>query len=366
MSVQVSYKKQIGLGFLLLLSLLIILEFGARAYDFFNPYCSLKSDTQVYFEMSYWEKAKICDGWLSLVWHWEDETNVYKLEPNQHKETVNINNHGFRGPDISENKSEDTFRIFVIGGSTTISLRAPSDDQTHPGFLQKYFDNSDLEKKVEVINAGTPSFTSFQELNVVKNKLVNFKPDLIVVYDGSNDLNLPYGHTPEKSSFRSSIADGFNRYLPFWETVPIVYHMINNFGHEEISYEFDSSTIDQKVHAWKTNIEEICNIGKTNDFDVVIILQPILGSGNKKLTPYEQHQFELFEHEKVLPSYENFANELDSLNQSCTSAVDFRNIFDTYEQIIYFDNTHVTYQANEIIAENMFYEIFPIVNNNSN
>lgn len=42
---------------------------------------------------------------------------------------------------------------------------------------------------------------------------------------------------------------------------------------------------------------------------------------------------------------------------------DFRNIFDSYDETIYFDNTHVTYHANQIIAENIFNLIYPIVEN---
>jgi lysophospholipase L1-like esterase len=363
MSVQVSYKKQLVLGLLLFFSLLIVLEFGARSYDYFNPYCSLKSDTTVYSEMSYWEKAEICDSWLSLVWHWEDKTNVYTLEPNQHKPTVNINDYGFRGPEISQIKQDDTYRIFVVGGSTTMSLRAPSDEQTHPGFLQESFNDSEFDFSIEIINAGIPSFTSSQELSVVENKIVNFEPNLIIVYDGTNDLNLPYGHTPAKTSFRSTITDGFNRYLPFWETVPVTYHIFNNFGNDEKSFSFDSSTTELKVTLWKENLEKICKIGNEKDFDVIILLQPILGSGNKKLTEYEQKQFILFEHEKVLKSYEKFSNELIHLEDHCTQVLDFRNIFDYYDNEIYFDNAHVKYQANEIIAENIFNVTYPIVKN---
>ena len=363
MSVQISYKKQATFGFLLLICILVVLEFGTRSYDFFNPYCSLKSDTLVYSEISYWDKAKICDSWLSLVWHWEEKTNVYKLEPNQHKQTVNINNYGFRGSEISKINDDETYRIFVVGGSTTISLRAPSDEQTHPGFLQKLFDKSELDFPIQVINAGTPSFASSQELSVIKNKIVDFEPDLVIVYDGSNDLNLPYGHTPAKSSFRSILTDGFNRYLSFWETVPIVYHAFNNFGKEDQVHTFDSSTIESKVELWKDNINNICKIGNEKDFDVVILLQPILGSGNKKLTEYEQNQYNLFQHEKVLQSYKKFSSELINLDNSCTQVKDFQNIFDSHDEIIYFDNTHVTYQANEIIAQNIFDLIYPIVEN---
>ena len=83
-------------------------------------------------------------------------------------------------------------------------------------------------------------------------------------------------------------------------------------------------------------------------------MQPILGTGNKKLTEYEQNQHNIFQHEKVLQSYEKFANELIYFEKSCTEVKDFRNIFDSYNQTIYFDNAHVKYQANEIIAENIF------------
>jgi hypothetical protein len=363
MSLQVSYKKQFMLGLLLFFSLLIVLEITARTYDYLNPYCGLKSDTLVYTEMSYWEKAAICDSWLSLVWHWEDNTDVYTLEPNQHKQTVNINDYGFRGPEISKIKEDGTYRIFVVGGSTTISLRAPSDEQTHPGFLQELFDESELDFSIQVINAGTPSFASSQELSIIQNKIVDFEPDLIVIYDGTNDLNLPYGYVPEKSSFRSTMADGLNRYLPFWETVPIAYHIFNNFGNKEKTYDFDSSTIESKVKLWKENVDNICKIGNEKDFDVVILLQPILGTGNKKLTEYEQNQHNIFQHEKVLQSYEKFANELIYFEKSCTEVKDFRNIFDSYNQTIYFDNAHVKYQANEIIAENIFNTLYPIVEN---
>jgi len=363
MSLQVSYKKQFMLGLLLFFSLLIVLEITARTYDYLNPYCGLKSDTLVYTEMSYWEKAAICDSWLSLVWHWEDNTDVYTLEPNQHKQTVNINDYGFRGPEISKIKEDGTYRIFVVGGSTTISLRAPSDEQTHPGFLQELFNKSELDFPIQVINAGTPSFASSQELSIIQNKIVDFEPDLIVIYDGTNDLNLPYGYTPEKSSFRSTVADGFNRYLSFWETVPVIYHIFNNFGSEEKTYDFDSSTIESKVKLWKENVDNICKIGNEKDFDVVILLQPILGTGNKKLTEYEQNQHNIFQHEKVLQSYEKFANELIYFEKSCTEVKDFRNIFDSYNQTIYFDNAHVKYHANEIIAENIFNTVYPIVKN---
>ena len=63
--------------------------------------------------------------------------------------------------------------------------------------------------------------------------------------------------------------------MSFWETVPVVYHVFNNFGKEEQVHTFDSSKIESKVELWKDNINSICKIGNEKDFDVVILLQPI-------------------------------------------------------------------------------------------
>ena len=175
-------------------------------------------------------------------------------------------------------------------------------------------------------------------------------------------MNLPYGYTPAKTSLRSVITDGLNRYLPFWETIPVTYHILNQ-GEVEEKYNFDSSTTEKKANLWKDNLKKICDVGNQENFDVIILLQPILGAGNKKLTAHEQQQYEMFEHEKVVASYEKFANKLLYLENHCTKSLDFRNIFDNYEGEIYFDNTHIKYQANEFIAENIFSEAYPIISN---
>jgi hypothetical protein len=44
-------------------------------------------------------------------------------------------------------------------------------------------------------------------------------------------------------------------------------------------------------------------------------------------------------------------------------AVDFRNIFDDVNRGIYFDNAHVGYKNNEIIAEKIFNLIQPVIEN---
>ena len=70
-------------------------------------------------------------------------------------EIIHINNHGFRGSDITLEKPENTYRIFMVGGSTTYG-DGIGNAGTMPFFLQKKFSSLDLDFDVQVINAGIP------------------------------------------------------------------------------------------------------------------------------------------------------------------------------------------------------------------
>ena len=93
---------------------------------------------------------------------------------------------------------------------------------------------------------------------------------------------------------------------------------------------------------------------KESKFKTLIILQPILGSGAKKLTAYEEKQFDRFDHFKVIPAFQKFANELDYLENNCSRVEDFKNTFDNVENTVFFDNAHVGIESNKIIAEKIF------------
>ena len=49
-------------------------------------------------------------------------------------------------------------------------------------------------KKINPINAGIPKAYSFTESNLIKNKLLEYNPDLLIIYDGWNDLTIEHEH----------------------------------------------------------------------------------------------------------------------------------------------------------------------------
>ena len=80
---------------------------------------------------------------------------------------VQVNEFGFRGPEITKEKPANMYRIFTIGGSSMYSQNN-LDDETIPYHLQKKFDQYELGVKIEVINAGVNGAWSGTEKEMIK------------------------------------------------------------------------------------------------------------------------------------------------------------------------------------------------------
>jgi len=220
----------------------------------------------------------------------------------------NLNSNGFRGSEFSEIKPSDTYRIFMVGGSTMFGSGESSDETTIPGILQKIFDSNSSVQKIEVINAGMSGGNSNTELHLIYEKLISFSPDLVIVYDGWNDLRADYA-----------------------------------------------------VEFVKADWKDMCEIGNQNNFDIIIALQPIAGFGDKKLTQQEivnsftgedHYGYQLI---AAKSTYDYMGRELLSLQDNC-NVVELRGVFDNINGPIYWDQGHVSDTGNLILAEK-FHEI---------
>jgi len=184
MPVRVSYKKQIIFGIMLLTVTIFVLEGFARLYDYqFPANCEFsRSDAEENLPINV--KHQMCEDFRKIVFIHEP---IRHMLPNQHFQTININEYGFRGTEISKQKPEDTFRIFVLGGSTTFGAGSTSDQTSIPGYLQTKLTSANLPFEIEVINAGVSGAHSYGESRLIKERLLQFEPDLFIVYDGWND-----------------------------------------------------------------------------------------------------------------------------------------------------------------------------------
>jgi lysophospholipase L1-like esterase len=96
------------------------------------------------------------------------------------------NARGFRGPDIGVPKPPGVFRIVALGGSTTYGDQIPKWEDAYPAQLQSILRGS--HPSVEVINAGVPGYSSWEMLISFEFRLLDLEPDLLIVYEGINDV----------------------------------------------------------------------------------------------------------------------------------------------------------------------------------
>jgi len=225
--------------------------------------------------------------------------------------------------DIYEKKPVKTYRIFAVGGSTTFGVDM-SNHQTWPAQLENKFRELDLDFNIEVINAGKNGSDTRDETKIIETYLIDFEPNMIIMYSGWND---------------SMQANGIK---------PVI-------------YPFDT------IRNWN----KICELGIEKNFDTVVILQPVTGSGNRILTTQESMAFvdtrpENFYFEpRVLEHLPIIGKNLNNLNNTCTQVLDFTHIFDYVQSPIYYDAGHTDSFGNKLISENIFSHILSIVSANN-
>jgi len=309
MSVQVSYKKQTALGIILITILLLVIEVIANVWWATQIHCEFEQN-EIFENFDDAEKRQLCLDFYNI------KISGDEIISNQSTDSITINTLGFRGPEFSEIKPPNTYRIFMVGGSTMFGAGATSDETTIPGYLQQLLNENDFEFDIEVINSGIQGADSNTELNLIKHKLITFSPDLIVIYDGWNDLRA--NHTP---------------------------------------------------NVVKENWEKICEFAKENDFAVIVTLQPIAGFGNKSLTNQEleyAQNGEDYTNNLLIessPIYQNYAKNLSEIT-TCTKTLDIRNVFDAETGPIYWDQGHVSDRGNSIVAKSLSSTVFSVTSKN--
>jgi len=308
-SVTVPIKKQIMLGVIGITIILLVVEGFANVWWITQIHCEFEQN-EIFQNFDEIEKRQLCLDFYNL------KTSGDEIIPSQSTDSITINSLGFRGPEFSEIKPSDTYRIFMVGGSTMFGVGATSDETTIPGILQKIFDSDNSIQKIEVINAGIQGADSNTESKLIEQKLVRFSPDLMIIYDGMNDLRA--SNSPNEL---------------------------------------------------KENWEAICDFGKENDFDVAISLHPIAGFGNKVLTKQESEYVQTGEfynknsYTESLPVYQDYAKNLLEI-KSCAKTIDLSDVFDDEVGPIYWDEVHISDLGNSIVAKSLSDMISPIISKN--
>lgn len=131
-----------------------------------------------------------------IAFHATPNVDVMVLSKQQKQPGKNThivtNRFGFRhADDLVGPKPELELRIFMLGGS--VVFHGLSNDATICGVLQrKVSEHVGGQVRVRCVNAGIFSAVTEQELAVLVHQIADLEPDIVIAFDGFNDIWTPY------------------------------------------------------------------------------------------------------------------------------------------------------------------------------
>ena len=116
-----------------------------------------------------------------------DRDLIWKFRKNTISASLNINSSGFRGKEFYP-KREGEYRIICVGDDTVLGS-AFTENFTFPFVLETILNDTLKDTGIEVYNAGIEGYSTYQA-SILAERLIAYKPDLIVLVTGLNDVRV--------------------------------------------------------------------------------------------------------------------------------------------------------------------------------
>ncbi|HML74061.1 MAG TPA: SGNH/GDSL hydrolase family protein [Anaerohalosphaeraceae bacterium] len=156
------------------------------------------------------------------------------------------NSFGYRGKEISLQKPDGIFRIVCLGASTTYTPFVSDWSKSYPAQLEHILRNKYGYTNVEVINAGTPGYTTWETLMNFAFRALDLNPDMIILYHAVNDFEarqvFPETYRGDNTGLRKSWEAPK---IPFWQNSMIL-RLLN---HRYKFFDFPGGILQSYVNA---------------------------------------------------------------------------------------------------------------------
>ena len=103
---------------------------------------------------------------------------------------IKFNSYGFRDEEFNLSKNEAVFRIAILGDSQEEALQVALDDTWQKVMGRKLAE--ELGKQVETYNFGVSGYGTDQQWLVLREKVWQFKPDMVILAFSPNDVGDTY------------------------------------------------------------------------------------------------------------------------------------------------------------------------------
>ena len=313
---------------------------------------------------------------------------------------VYTNEDGFRVPSpgyrLPKEKPAGQLRIAFLGGSL-VEL-ASTFDTALPGSLRTVLRKQYPGRDIEVINAGIQSCVSRQSLVELLTTVVDYHPDIVILYDGGNDLGLPLTYE-SRANFPynfQTMQEAWDLYRaerqqPLWRLAldrSNLYRLIRARLHPDerkmtptADAPFagtnalpagrilgDRDFARNHVAAYLSNWRKVVELSAAYHYLPVCILSPAGGFAPEHAAPVMMQSFHLdrataLEWLRALEAlYGEASRQIGDLRGAYPYAkfVDLSRFLDPPEKY-FWDLGHVYDEANMVLAERIYPEIRPMV-----
>lgn len=293
---------------------------------------------------------------------------VYGNRPNQRTGVLTINAQGFRGPDWRIEKEPGAVRVVFLGGSTAFGYQVSSDERVYSAVVQRLLRESPAlaGRRVEVWNAGVVGYCSAQELVLLATRIVDYRPDLVVLLDGYNDFN--YGRLvlpgtkeilpPLFYDVDQRLADGARPWLVAMRQSAFFRRLEEIGRHRREPVSPFHRTFDNVAVAsaqYRSNLEKIARVARAFGAKVVLAPQPELFHRRGRIPVEEQKlraKLDEWGYGRIATGqYGTYVEQAAAVAREQSLAfVDTRPAFDAVDEAVFTDAAHLSDRGNELLA----------------
>lgn len=244
-------------------------------------------------------------------------------------------------------KPKNVYRIICLGDSTTQGFLTPNKvsvlEETYPCTLEQMLNRNNDSIHFEVINAGCGGYSSLQGSRLLKSELLDYHPDLLIVWFGINDADAAVLYSDKEQRFPNAFFSEVEKILN--------YSKFYQFYRQGLLYILPK--INQKnnkrrvsIQDYHANLREMVRLTKENNVSIVFII------------PFRRINSEIL-------SFKDLANEdqsylyskiFDEFLQNGIHVIDMAAVFKRMEDSAkyFLDVCHTNPKGNQIIAETVY------------
>ncbi len=192
---------------------------------------------------------------------------------------VEINKDGMRDRNFDFRKPDGTIRIASVGDSFAFGSGIKNVNNTYSKILESELNDLNNSFNYDVLNFGIMGLSTDDELNLIKNKVLKYNPDIILIGYVSNDF-VNIEQIDYKEHF--TILPGGFWIRNFFFTYALIELKINrlleNIGFKKngLSITLEKLNSEKNVKHNKRLFEEINNVSKRHNIKIIVVNFPVI------------------------------------------------------------------------------------------